>query len=76
MSDAREPAQDRERITVTLTPQGAESLAAVTGPGRTKTDAVNRALRVYAFLEEQTAGVARPVRIPQPDGTVSEVRFI
>ena len=61
---------------MTLHPQAADALAAVTGPGRTKTDAVNRALRVYAFLEEQTAGFARPVLIPQPGGGAAEVRFI
>lgn len=64
-----------ERITVALIPKASEALAAVTGPGRTKTDAVNRALQAYAFLEEQAAGGAA-VLIRQRDGTVAEVMFL
>ena len=37
--------QHCERVTVTLTPEASAALAALCGPGRTKTDAVNRALR-------------------------------
>ena len=64
-----------ERITVTLIPKASAALAAVTGPARTKTDAVNRALQAYAFLEEQAAAGA-VVLIRQPDGTVAEVMFL
>ena len=60
---------------MTLTPAGAKALAAVTGPGRTKTGTVNRAVVVYAFLEEQIAGGAA-VLIRHPDGGTAEVRFL
>ena len=72
MDDAGKPC---ERVTVTLTPEGSAALAALCGPGHSKTGAVNRALRAYAFLEEQVAGGAA-VLVRQPDGGTAEVRFI
>ena len=64
-----------ERITVTLTPKASAALAAACGPGRGKTDVVNRALQAWAFLEEQAAAGCA-VLIRQPDGTAAEVRFL
>ena len=72
MNDAAKPC---ERVTVTLTPEASAALAALCGPGRTKTGAVNRALLRDAFLEEQIAGGAA-VLIRHPDGGTAEVRFI
>lgn len=41
-----------ERVTVNLTPRSSRALReAVTVTGDTKTDAINRALQIYAFLE-------------------------
>jgi hypothetical protein len=67
--------QDCERITVTLIPKAAAALAAVSGTGRTRTDAVNRALQAYAFLEEQVAAGGE-VLVRLPDGTVRQVMFL
>jgi len=75
MDDAQETAQDRERVTVALAPKAAAALAALCAGGLSKTDAVNRALQVHAFLEEQAADGGE-VLIRQPDGTIREVRFL
>jgi len=75
MNDAQDAAQDRERITVTLTPKAAAALGALCAGGLSKTDVVNHALQVHAFLEEQAAGGGE-LLIRQPDGTVREVRFL
>lgn len=41
-----------ERVTVNLTPRSSRALReAVAVTGDTKTDAINRALQIYAFLE-------------------------
>ncbi|MDQ2585985.1 hypothetical protein [Saccharothrix yanglingensis] len=41
-----------ERVTVNLTPRSSKALVdAITLTGDTKTDAINRALQIYAFLE-------------------------
>jgi hypothetical protein len=45
-----------ERVTVNLTWRGSRALEAATElTGDTKTDTINRALQVYAYLEEVTA---------------------
>lgn len=45
-----------ERVTVNLTPRAARALELATElTGDTKTDTINRALQVYAFLEHVTA---------------------
>lgn len=45
-----------ERVTVNLTVRASRALERVTElTGDTKTDAINRALQVYAFIEETTA---------------------
>jgi hypothetical protein len=56
-TETRKPAQSKrdglERITVNLTPRAAEALnQACKLTGDSKTDSVNRALLVYAYLEE------------------------
>ena len=44
-------------MTVNLTPRSSRALdTAVTITGDTKTDTINKALQVYAFLEELHAG--------------------
>jgi hypothetical protein len=45
-----------ERVTVNLTARASRALEIATGlTGETKTDAINRALQIYAFLEQVTA---------------------
>lgn len=45
-----------ERVTVNLNPRAARALELVTSlTGDTKTEAIGRALQVYAFFEETTA---------------------
>ncbi len=45
-----------ERVTVNLTPRSARALELATQlTGDTKTDTINRALQIYAFLEQVTA---------------------
>jgi hypothetical protein len=75
MEDTENAAQTCERVTVALTPKASEALAALCGPGQNKTDAVNRALVIYAILGEQIAR-GGAVLIRQPEGTLSEVRFL
>lgn len=42
-----------ERVTVNLTPRSSKALAAVVDlTGDSRTDAINRAIQVYAFMEE------------------------
>lgn len=44
-----------ERVTVNLSPRAARALEIATGlTGESKTDAINRALQIYAFLEQVT----------------------
>jgi hypothetical protein len=45
-----------ERVTVNLTPRASRALEVATElTGDTKTDTINRALQIYAFLEQITA---------------------
>jgi hypothetical protein len=75
MIAAQKNAETCERITVALTAEAAAALTALCGRRRTKTGAVNRALEVCAYLEEQAAGGAA-LLIRQPDGTTELVRFL
>jgi hypothetical protein len=65
-----------ERVTVNLTPRTVEALdGLVQLTGDTKTDAINKALQVYAYLQNLlNAGGALYVR--EPDATETErLRF-
>lgn len=75
MEDTGNAEQACERVTVALVPEAAAALRTLTGPGRTKTSAINRALVRDAFLEEQAAA-GGTVLIRQRDGTTVEVRFL
>ncbi|WP_329083651.1 hypothetical protein [Streptosporangium sp. NBC_01469] len=58
-----------ERLTMNLTQRGAEALAkGAELTGDTKTDTVNRALQVYAYLEQlRTEGGTILIRRPGQD---------
>ncbi|RFU41715.1 hypothetical protein DZF91_10365 [Actinomadura logoneensis] len=67
----------RERVTVNLTAKGAAALSELMRlTGDTKTDVINRALGVYAYLEtvEQEGG---KVYVREQDGAdLERVRFL
>ena len=68
--------QTFRKVTVNLIPKAWDAAEDAAERLRlTRTDVINRALQAYAFLEEQIAGGAT-VLVRQPDGTVSEVRFL
>jgi hypothetical protein len=73
-----EGASQREftKLTVNLINKAVEALdSAVVVTQLSKTDTVNRALQVYAFMiEEQEKGGQLLVR--EPDGTLSRIRMI
>ncbi|MEO3782310.1 hypothetical protein ABGB12_03200 [Actinocorallia sp. B10E7] len=75
MSKAEAPI--KERITVNLTPKAAQALEALTkSTGDTKTDAINRALQVYDFLDKIIRDGGR-VYVQEPGSDVQErVRFL
>jgi len=65
-----------ERITVTLVPKAAASLASLRERTQlSKTDLVNRGISLYDFIDAEVAAGAT-VRIDRADGSGSEVRFL
>jgi hypothetical protein len=61
-----------ERVTVNLTARAALALDVATGlTGDTKTDIINRALQVYAFLQ-QVAAHSRPIYVGESAGSTAE----
>jgi len=67
----------QERLTVNLVARSAQALAAVTGiTGESKTDAFNRAIQVYALLQQvQNGGGAIYIR-DQDGAELERVRII
>jgi hypothetical protein len=74
MTDRTTTNQQLERVTVNLVPRAARALEQVTTlTGYTKTDVINRALQLYAYIEQvvhdqgavfvQGAGDAKPQQI-------------
>lgn len=64
------------RITVALVPKAADALGLLhEQTGLSKTDLVNRALQVYAFLEEKMTGGGE-VLVRSRDGKVNQVKFL
>ncbi|SHG44932.1 hypothetical protein SAMN05444320_10960 [Streptoalloteichus hindustanus] len=65
-----------ERVTVNLTPRSSKALEqTVALTGDSKTDTINRALQVYAFLEElMQSGGSVHVR-QSPDGELQLLRI-
>jgi hypothetical protein len=76
MSDANDAAQERERVTVTLTAKAAAGLARLLrSTGLSKTDIVNDGISLYDFVDQHvTAGAEVLVRYP--DGTERWVTFL
>jgi hypothetical protein len=65
-----------ERVTVNLTPRAAKALdQAVKSTGDTKTDTINRALQVYAYLEETLQAGGSIYLRPDPDGELERLRI-
>lgn len=64
------------KLTVNLNPKAADAmLAASNMTGESRTDTVNRALQVYAYLMEQTLLEGRRLQSVDSDGTVRAVEF-
>ncbi|MFG2078273.1 hypothetical protein [Nonomuraea maritima] len=65
-----------ERLTVNLVQRGAEALVKASElTGHTKTDTVNRALQVYAYLEEVRAQGGE-VLIRRTGGEIEMINFL
>jgi hypothetical protein len=65
-----------ERVTVNLSPRAARALETATAlTGETKTDAINRALQIYAFLEQVTDQGGSIYTKEGPDANLDRVRL-
>jgi hypothetical protein len=65
-----------ERVTVNLTPRASKALEqAVKCTGDTKTDTINRALQVYAYLEETMQSGGSIYLRQNPDGELERLRI-
>jgi len=61
-----------ERITVNLTPRSSSALAlAAELCGDTKTDTINRAIQIYAYIEQVTRD-GGSIHVQEQNGTESE----
>jgi hypothetical protein len=68
-----------ERLTVNLTERSSAALRlAHELAGDSKTDTVNRAIQVYAYLvqQSQASGPAKKIRLVAPDGTAETVSIL
>lgn len=66
-----------ERITVNLTPRSSSALEfAADVTGDTKTDAINRAIQIYAWLEQVIEGGGSVHVRPIAGAEVERLRFI
>lgn len=64
------------RITVSLIPKAVEALTALRAEhGHSRTDTVNRALQLYAFISGAQKGGAK-VAVQWPSGDVETVTFL
>lgn len=65
-----------ERYSVTLVPPAVQAIAELTETtGLSKTDVINRAVQIYAFLDAQTRGGA-DLQLKLPDGTPEKLHII
>ena len=65
------------RVTVNLTPRSMNALERLSaGAGESKTDAINKALQVYAYLQEVIDQEAATLLIRHANGDVERLRFI
>jgi hypothetical protein len=65
-----------ERVTVNLTGRSSRALEAATKlTGDTKTDTINRALQIYAFLEQVSARGGSIYTRESPDGELELIKF-
>jgi hypothetical protein len=64
------------KLTVNLYPKAVDALQAASNmTGDNRTDTVNRALQIYAYLMEQTLLEGRRLQSVDSDGTVRAVEF-
>lgn len=64
------------KLTVNLVPRAVDALQAASNmTGDNRTDTVNRALQIYAYLMEQTLLEGRRLQSVDSDGTVRAVEF-
>ncbi|GAA1034749.1 hypothetical protein GCM10009557_40350 [Virgisporangium ochraceum] len=65
------------RLTVNLTPRAAEALDRLASTTETsKTDVVNRALQIYALIEQLAAANDGQLRIVHSDGSVERIYLV
>ena len=65
-----------ERVTVNLTARSSRALEVVTDlTGDTKTDTINRALQIYAFLEQICAGGGSIYARESADGELERIKI-
>jgi hypothetical protein len=65
-----------ERVTVNLTGRSSRALDAATElTGDSKTDTINRALQIYAFLEQVMAGGGSVYARESPGGELELIKF-
>lgn len=73
MAEERQPL---ERVTVNLVPRSSKALQlAVDITGDTKTDTINRAIQMYAFLEETVRQGGSILVRDAPGGDVQIIRW-
>ncbi|MER7656320.1 hypothetical protein ABZ649_03540 [Streptomyces albidoflavus] len=79
---AREPDKlhavrtENERFTVTLIPAAAQAVTRLMGiTGLSKTDTMNRAVQIYAFLAKEMAD-GKEVLLRDEDGNVERVHIV
>lgn len=73
MAEERQPL---ERVTVNLVPKSSKALQlAVDITGDTKTDTINRALQMYAFLENMVRDGGTVLIREKPDGDLVVIRW-
>jgi hypothetical protein len=65
---------ESERLHVLLIPASSEALGKATATGVSKTDVVNRAIQLYAFVTEQQAA-GSDLLLRTPEGEVERVRL-
>lgn len=65
------------RVTVNLSRQAVQALEAVSeGTGYSKTDTINRALQLYAIVQEIMRSDGGVLRVKHDDGTIERIHIV
>ncbi|NJP52885.1 hypothetical protein HCJ93_23160 [Streptomyces sp. SBST2-5] len=76
MTPVKSRPQGNERYSVTLVPPAVDAISKlVDATGLTKTDVINRAVQIYAFLEERMAK-GNDVMLRSPSGDYERVHIV